>query len=444
MRRARAETIAVTDPAAPGGQRTLDYRIYARAECVLCHNPWVEKKTTIFGLQSASPLGLNTPQMNRELHVWRAARSTSSMAFQRDGARWRWTPDPGQAPPTWSIPTTSPADLEPPGAVVSSRSTARTAISSTPGARRTSRWGSRCPLDETKTVGVRPIQGTFNITGARIIAPGDPDALGALLPRSPSSAAAGCRGSGRTRSTSARSGMIHDWIAGMRPTERAGSSARIAKADAEDRAALEVAPTQADRSSHRGARRGDPPAGLIDARGPHAAEPASTAAPVSADLRREVVAITRNSPQVEVRDLFERFIPEGERIKRLGDVIDRAALLALRGDAERGQAVFATNPAAQCKTCHKVGPIGETVGPDLSKIGTKYDRAAMLEQILEPSKTIDPQYVSYLVETKDGQVVTGVVDRANRRGGRRSRTRRARRSRSLATRSNSSSPSRAR
>ena len=44
-----------------------------------------------------------------------------------------------------------------------------------------------------------------------------------------------------------------------------------------------------------------------------------------------MVAITRNSPQVEVRDLFERFIPEGERVKRLGDVIDRAALLALAG-----------------------------------------------------------------------------------------------------------------
>ena len=80
-----------------------------------------------------------------------------------------------------------------------------------------------------------------------------------------------------------------------------------------------------------------------------------------------------------------------------------------KGNAERGQAVFATSPAAQCETCHKLGPIGEAVGPDLSKIGTKYDKAAMLKHILEPSRTIDPQYVSYLVETKDGQVVTGVV-----------------------------------
>ena len=45
------------------GERT--YRVHARSECVLCHNPWVEKKTTVFGIQSASPLGVNTAQMNR-------------------------------------------------------------------------------------------------------------------------------------------------------------------------------------------------------------------------------------------------------------------------------------------------------------------------------------------------------------------------------------------
>ena len=35
----------------------------------------------------------------------------------------------------------------------------------------------------------------------------------------------------------------------------------------------------------------------------------------------------------------------------------------------RGKFVFATNAAAQCKTCHKAGDVGETLGPDLTKIG---------------------------------------------------------------------------
>jgi putative heme-binding domain-containing protein len=131
--------------------------------------------------------------------------------------------------------------------------------------------------------------------------------------------------------------------------------------------------------------------------------------PVAPSLQREAAAIARNSPAVEVRDLFERFIPEGERVKRLGEVVDRASILSLHGDARRGREVFTTNPAAQCKTCHKAGDVGEAVGPDLTKIGAKYDRAALLDQILEPSKTIDPQYVAHLLETKDGRVITGLV-----------------------------------
>jgi putative heme-binding domain-containing protein len=47
----------------------------------------------------------------------------------------------------------------------------------------------------------------------------------------------------------------------------------------------------------------------------------------------------------------------------------------------------------------------------LSQIGKKLDRAKLLESILEPSKTIDPQFVSHLVETTEGEVHTGLLVR---------------------------------
>ena len=53
--------------------------------------------------------------------------------------------------------------------------------------------------------------------------------------------------------------------------------------------------------------------------------------------------------------------------------------------------------------------MGVGVGPDLTKIGAKYDKAGLLEQILEPSKTIDPAFAAYLLETKDGRVVSGLA-----------------------------------
>jgi putative heme-binding domain-containing protein len=110
-----------------------------------------------------------------------------------------------------------------------------------------------------------------------------------------------------------------------------------------------------------------------------------------------------------MRDVFERFIPEEQRVKRLGNVIKPEKLLAMKGDAARGKALFFNNPNMQCKNCHRIAGTGNTLGPDLTQIGKKLDRARILESILEPSKSIDPQYVAYLVETKDGLVQTGLI-----------------------------------
>ncbi len=50
-----------------------------------------------------------------------------------------------------------------------------------------------------------------------------------------------------------------------------------------------------------------------------------------------------------------------------------------------------------------------TLGPDLSQIGKKYERATLLETILDPSKAIAPEYVAYLLETTGGQVYAGFL-----------------------------------
>ena len=51
----------------------------------------------------------------------------------------------------------------------------------------------------------------------------------------------------------------------------------------------------------------------------------------------------------------------------------------------------------------------------MSQIGKKYTRAQILESILEPSKLIEPKYASYLIETNDGKVITGLVAEKNER-----------------------------
>jgi putative heme-binding domain-containing protein len=112
-----------------------------------------------------------------------------------------------------------------------------------------------------------------------------------------------------------------------------------------------------------------------------------------------------------VRDLFERFLPEERRTKTLGSQIDPGVILVLRGDAGRGRKIFIQEGGAQCQTCHRAEGVGRDFGPDLSHIGKKYARAQILENILEPSKTIDPPYVAYLVETRDDTMHTGFLIR---------------------------------
>src|SRR5262249_8004988 len=124
----------------------------------------------------------------------------------------------------------------------------------------------------------------------------------------------------------------------------------------------------------------------------------------SPETTQQVIAAAMASPEPQTRDLFERYVPDDQRVKRLGTFIKPEQILGLKGDVSRGQALFFTNSTVQCKTCHRVGGNGSTLGPDLSTLGKKLDRARILESILEPSKSIEPQYIQYLVETKDGQV----------------------------------------
>lgn len=62
-----------------------------------------------------------------------------------------------------------------------------------------------------------------------------------------------------------------------------------------------------------------------------------------------------------------------------------------------------------CKNCHRIQKEGKEVGPELTTIGKKLTRPQLLESILEPSKLIEPKYVTHLVETDDGRIVTGLL-----------------------------------
>lgn len=127
------------------------------------------------------------------------------------------------------------------------------------------------------------------------------------------------------------------------------------------------------------------------------------------NLAGEVVAQAVQHADINVRVLFGRFVPEEQRPKRLGEAIMPDEILKLTGAKERGQQIFFESTATQCKNCHTVHGRGGTLGPDLSQVGRKYERVALLETILDPSKAIAPEYVPHVLETDAGQVYVGLL-----------------------------------
>jgi putative membrane-bound dehydrogenase-like protein len=75
------------------------------------------------------------------------------------------------------------------------------------------------------------------------------------------------------------------------------------------------------------------------------------------------------------------------------------------GSVESGRKVF---EKAICSKCHKLEQVGQSVGPDLSTLGSRFKRKDILEAIIYPSRTLTDQYKSYLIATKDGRVITAM------------------------------------
>ena len=77
------------------------------------------------------------------------------------------------------------------------------------------------------------------------------------------------------------------------------------------------------------------------------------------------------------------------------------------GDPARGEVLF-HGEQAKCANCHRVRGKGGVVGPDLTDLAGR-DRAWVYQNIVEPSASIHPDYLSWTVSMKDGRIAMGVV-----------------------------------
>ena len=116
------------------------------------------------------------------------------------------------------------------------------------------------------------------------------------------------------------------------------------------------------------------------------------------------------SPDAHIMGLFERFLPDDQRIETIGASASVEKLLALKGEAKRGADLFTpTGKAATCLACHFVNGSGRDFGPDLSKVGLRLAKPLIAESVLTPSKTIANGFAAVVITLKDGSVQTGFV-----------------------------------
>jgi putative heme-binding domain-containing protein len=78
--------------------------------------------------------------------------------------------------------------------------------------------------------------------------------------------------------------------------------------------------------------------------------------------------------------------------------------ILLKGDAGRGGVLF----GKLCASCHALGGQGNSVGPELSALADK-SAQAMLIAILDPNAAVESKFTYYIVDTKDGRNLTGII-----------------------------------
>jgi putative heme-binding domain-containing protein len=365
----------------------IRYRFVSRTECLLCH-------TT----RGGSIYGFNPPQLDRDFN-YGAVTDNQLRTLRHIGLFQEVAQEPSYK---MVNPYDESADLE-------SRARAYLHVNCAHCHRRGGGGSAamdvqyHLKLDKTNLLQERPTQGTFGIHSPLVIVPGDPF-RSVLYYRMAKVGRGRMPYLGSSEVDPRGLQLMHDWIEDL---GRQRSSP------------IATGPSPNPSSYHRLIQQ------LSDERGPDvrarleellrttsgalALQQGLDGGRVPAPVRQVAVDLGVSHAEIQVRDLFERFVPPERRTKRLGAAIDPQEILKLAGDAARGRRLFLESDTVACKNCHQVAGKGTPLGPDLTQLAKKYNRSQLLETILNPSQTIDPKFATYLVETRDGQVLSGLL-----------------------------------
>ena len=115
------------------------------------------------------------------------------------------------------------------------------------------------------------------------------------------------------------------------------------------------------------------------------------------------VQLLRQYPDRQIADRVGRLFVDARQSRT--EVVDHyQAALKIEGDSARGKTIFKET----CSACHRLEDIGTEVGAELRGIRQR-GMASVLLNILDPNREVKPEFMVYVLETKDGRTLTGMI-----------------------------------
>ncbi len=140
--------------------------------------------------------------------------------------------------------------------------------------------------------------------------------------------------------------------------------------------------------------------------------------PLSADVAKTGVRLARSTaaPDAKLIDALTKAgkLTETKRGTTKAELDKLLADVKAKGDVARGEKVY-RRAEMNCLKCHAVAGAGGRVGPDMTSIGASAQVDYLIESLLNPNAKIKEGYNSLVVDTADGQTLSGVKVRENQK-----------------------------
>src|SRR5262249_7095595 len=116
--------------------------------------------------------------------------------------------------------------------------------------------------------------------------------------------------------------------------------------------------------------------------------------------RRRLLEHPSEGIREQISKLFaDRVDPDRNKV-----VLALQPALRLVGEPRRGLQVF----TKACAACHRLGGVGQAVGPDLAMVRDKLPEW-FLTAVFDPNRAVDARFLDYSAVTREGKVFTGVL-----------------------------------